>query len=91
MSVRVQVILDKEEAALFRQQAKKNSVSLSRWLRESGRRRTEEERRKRSLNDPERLKEFFEECDQITQDDKEPDWEEHKQLVSEGYSKGIQP
>jgi ssDNA-binding replication factor A large subunit len=41
MSIRVQVILDEEENAMFRQQARKESVTLSRWLRESGRKRLE--------------------------------------------------
>lgn len=88
MSVRVQVILDEEEVAMFRQHAKKEAVSLSRWLRESGRIRLENENRKRSLKDLERLKEFFRECDEIDQDGREPDWSEHKKLIAEGYSRG---
>ena len=36
MSVRVQVILNEEEAARFKAQAGKESKSLSAWLREAG-------------------------------------------------------
>ncbi len=90
MAVRVQVIIDEEEAAMFRQQAKKEEVSLSRWLREAGRKRLETEQVNRSLKNPERLEEFFRECDQRDQAGAEPDWKEHKKLISEGYSKGIQ-
>ncbi len=89
MSVRIQVILDEKEAAKFRQQAQKESISLSRWLREAGEKKLEAERQKRSLKDLDRLKEFFRECDGRDQNGKEPDWNEHKELISEGYAKGL--
>ena len=36
MSVRVQVILNEDEATRFKSQARKESKSLSAWLREAG-------------------------------------------------------
>jgi hypothetical protein len=88
MSIRVQVILDEEENAMFRQQARKESVSLSRWLRESGRKRLEAERLQGSLRGAAELKAFFKACDEHHQNTQEPDWDEHKSLITEGYSEG---
>ncbi len=89
MSVRVQVILDEKEAAMFRQQAQKESISLSGWLREAGVKKLEAEQAKHSLKDLDRLKEFFRACDEKDQDGREPDWDEHKELISDGYSQGL--
>ena len=88
MATRVQVILDEQEAALFRSHAKKEAVSLSKWMRDSARQRLEKERLKRALKDPYQLARFFEECDQIEPNGVEPDWNEYKSLLTEGYSKG---
>ena len=90
MSVRVQVILDEQEAARFRRQAQKETMSLSRWLRESGNIRLDADRYNRSLRDEKNLKEFFRQCDERDQGGVEPDWEEHKKLISDGYAEGSQ-
>lgn len=89
MATRVQVIMDEKEAAMFRNQARKESVSLSRWMRDSARKRLENERSKRSLKDPHQLARFFHECDRLEQDGVEPDWNEYKKMIEESYSKGI--
>ena len=89
MATRVQVIMDEKEAAMFRNQAKKEAVSLSRWMRDSARKRLENERLERSLKDPHQLARFFQECDQLEQNGVEPDWNEYKRLLVEGYSRGI--
>ena len=41
MSVRVQVMLEEDEAARFRSQSMKESKSLSAWLRDAGRKMLE--------------------------------------------------
>ncbi len=87
MSVRVQVILEEKEAAQFKAQAQKESKSLSSWLREAGKKVLDETRKRESLKDPTSLKSFFKECDK-REKGKEPDWEEHKQLIIEGYRTG---
>ncbi len=88
MSVRVQVILEEAEAAQFKHQAKKDSLSLSRWLKEAGKEKLAQKEIQRSLKDESSLKEFFESCDQLIDKGKESDWIEHKRLINEGYSKG---
>ncbi len=87
MSVRVQVILNEKEAAQFKAQARKESKSLSSWLRDAGRRVLNENQRWDSLKDPTGLKAFFKECEK-REKGVEPDWEAQKQLILEGYRKG---
>ena len=89
MATRVQVIMDEKEAAMFRNQAKKESVSLSRWMRDAAQKRLENERLKRSLKDPQQLDRFFQECDQLEQNGVEPEWSEYKKMLTESYSRKI--
>ena len=87
MSVRVQVILDDKEAARFKSQAKRASKSLSAWLGEAGRKMLEENQKGNSLTDPQSLESFFEEC--ISRETgREPDWEDQKELILEGFQTG---
>ncbi len=84
MSVRVQVILDEKEAARFRSQALKDSKSLSAWLRDAGRKMLEESRQWQALTDVKTLKEFFHKCNR-REGSVEPEWEEHKKVILEGF------
>ena len=86
MSVRVQVILDEEEAAKFRSRAARESKSLSAWLRDAGRKMLEASEQ-RPLNDPESLKAFFEKC-RSGEKGTEPDWIEHKAMILKGFQAG---
>ena len=90
MSLRIQVILEEEEAARFRSQALRESKSLSAWLRDAGRKMLEISSDKQPLTDPEALKKFFRKCDRREKGE-EPDWAEHKRLIQEGYQKGHGP
>ena len=87
MSIRVQVILEEEEVARFKSQAKKVSKSLSAWLRDAGKTMIELDHRKEKLLDPQSLEKFFQDCMQ-REKGVEPDWEEHKKLIIEGYRAG---
>lgn len=87
MTVRVQVIMDEEEVAGFRRQAKLESSSLSRWLREAGRARLERCRAVASLRSPAALETFFARCDE-REKGREPDWEDHKAVVLGGMKRG---
>lgn len=90
MSVRVQVILKEDEAARFKSQAIKESKSLSAWLRDAGNKMLDIERRRQSLTDPDSLKNFFQVCNKREQG-VEPDWENHKRLIIEGFQSGNKP
>jgi hypothetical protein len=87
MSIRVQVILNEKEAAQFKAQARKESKSLSSWLRDAGRSVLDLKKSENSLKDPTSLRIFFEECE-TREKGVEPDWEEQKQLILEGYQEG---
>jgi hypothetical protein len=82
--MRVQVILDEKDALRFRFQAKKESKSLSAWLREAGRQMIEKNGRSQSLSDPAALKVFFKRCHEREMG-QESDWEEHKKSILKGY------
>ena len=89
MSVRVQVILKEEEAVKFKSQAMKESKSLSAWLREAGNKMIDLDQQQ-PLTNPESLKKFFQQCNEREQG-VEPDWEDHKRLISEGFQSGNKP
>lgn len=90
MSVRVQVILDEEEATRFKSQAMKESKSLSAWLRDAGKKMIEINQQKQRLTDPDSLKQFFQKCDE-RENGVEPDWEDHKRLILDSYQAGNKP
>jgi hypothetical protein len=90
MSVRVQVILKEDEAARFKSQAMKESKSLSAWLRAAGNKMLDIEHSRQSLTDPASLKKFFQECHEREQG-MEPDWEDHKRIILEGFQSVKKP
>ena len=87
MSVRIQVILTEEELALFKQQARKKSKSLSSWIRDSAYQALEKEKQK-DLTSPAALKKFFSDRKR-KESGKEPDWDEQKKLILEGYHQRV--
>jgi len=87
MSVRVQVILDEQEATRFRSQAKREGKSFSAWLRSAGRQRLEQQRQNLSFRDTESLSVFFRER-AGAEEGREPDWEEHKRMITHGMGEG---
>jgi hypothetical protein len=90
MSVRVQVILKEDEAARFKSQAIKESKSLSAWLRDAGNKMLDLEHQQQSLIHPNTLKKFFQACNK-REKGVEPDWEDHKRLIVEGFQSGNKP
>lgn len=91
MSVRVQVILDETELSQFRSRARKESKSLSAWLRDAGRARLAAEERRPLLDDVAALREFFKACDRREGSGTEPEWEEHKAVLGGSYRLGERP
>ena len=80
MTKRVQVLLDKEEEVLFRSQAKKESKSLSAWMRDAARKAIAEQKGRLELRTSKGLKQFFAE-NMANEEGCEPDWSEHKRLI----------
>ncbi len=90
MSIRVQIILDEQDVTRFKSQAKKESKSLSAWLRDAGRKMIELDGRQQRLTDPQSLKNFFRKCDE-REKGVEPDWKDHKRLILDSYQAGNKP
>ncbi len=90
MSVRVQVILDEEEVTRFKSQAMRESKSLSAWLRDAGKKMMEINNQRQPLTNPDSLKKFFQQCNEREQG-VEPDWQDHKRLILEGFQAGNRP
>jgi hypothetical protein len=90
MSVRIQVIINEEELARFKQQAKRNSKSLSAWMRDAANKALQQEEKQKELTSPSELEKFFQEC-KYSESGNEPDWNEHKRLILEGYHQGTLP
>jgi hypothetical protein len=91
MSVRVQVILDEAELSQFRSRARKESKSLSAWLRDAGRAQLATGEPQRLLDDAAALRDFFKACDRREGSGAEPDWDEHKAVLNGSYRSGARP
>ena len=87
MPLRIQVIIDEEDVAKFKLQARRESKSLSAWLREAGQKMIKMNESQQPLSSPDELKAFFDQCAKREQG-VEPEWEEHKALLSEGFQAG---
>lgn len=87
MPVRVQVILKEEELVRFKQQAKKQFKSLSAWMKEAAYKALQKEGLK-DLTEPDALNKFFGECKR-RESGQEPDWDEQKRLILEGYQQRV--
>ncbi len=87
MSVRVQVILKEEEVAKFKQQARKQSKSLSAWMREAAYKMLQQDEQKK-LTEEQVLKKFFLDCNR-REAGQEPNWNEQKRLILEGYQQRV--
>jgi hypothetical protein len=90
MSVRVQVILGEDEVVRFKAQALRESKSLSAWLRGAGEKVLDLNRKQEPLADPRALKKFFQQC-RMREQGSEPDWEDHKKVILEGFQSGKKP
>ena len=89
MSLRIQVVVDRQERDAFRARAMAEGRSLSEWLREAGRQRLKETAPAR-LTDPDALEAFFAECDATEQGSTpEPEWEEHLRVIEESRREGL--
>ena len=88
MSARIHLVIDERERDAFRARAAAKGVSLSEWLRDAARERLERERPMeiRTVADLER---FFAEC-QATEPGKEPDWEQHLEVMQRSRRGGLE-
>ena len=86
MSIRVQVVMDEMEREAFREAAVREGLSLSDWLRRAARSRLSSVEPPK-LDSVERLRVFFDECDERERGI-EPDWREHLNVIEESKARG---
>ena len=92
MKDRIHIVLPTEEKERYRTIAEREGTTLSRWIREAVRERAAKYDVERKLETVEDLESFFQECDQLHQGTEagEPDWEEHKRLIHESRTGGLE-
>ena len=86
--VRIQVILESDEKERIGDQARKHGESLSGWLRSAGLTRLESVERVGKLDSPTALRSFFARCDKLGGSAKEPDWDEHLEVIRRSRRSG---
>lgn len=90
MSTRVQVILEAQERELFRWHAQKEGRSLSAWMRRAAQERVTAQKPKR-ITTVDQLREFFADCDNLANSGREPDWDEHLEVLQKSRKRGMEP
>ena len=85
---RVQLVIPDEDRDRFVHQAKREGMSLSKWLRTAARDRLQNQQRSDPLESSADLDAFFHTCDELEGPRVEPDWEEHLMVINESLERG---
>ena len=85
---RIHIVVDAEEKARFRQQARREGKSLGAWLRDAAREKLEAARSEVRIDTPEELQRFFRQSD-AREKDREPDWQEHRRVMDRSRVQGL--
>ena len=86
---RVQLVMADEDRERFVDQARREGMSLSAWMRAAARERLEARQRVKLFESPEDVKEFFRSCAALDGPETEPDWDEHLRVMNESRSAGV--
>ena len=86
---RVQLVIPDQDRDRFAQQARREGMTFSAWMRAAAHDRLEESQRSKPFETPEQWEEFFKKCDTLEDGpDVEPDWEEHLRVINESRLSG---
>ena len=85
---RVQLVMADEDRERFVEQARREGMSLSAWLRAAARERLAKRQSVKLFETPEDVEEFFRYCASLEGPETEPDWEEHLAVINESRGKG---
>ena len=85
---RVQLVMADEDKDRFVDQARREGMSFSAWLRAAARERLAARQRVKLFKTPQDVEEFFRSCASLEGPEKEPDWDEHLRIMSESRSGG---
>ena len=86
---RVQLVMPAEDRDRFVDQARREGMSLSAWLRAAARERLETRQSVKQFESPEDVEEFFRSCAALDGPEREPDWSEHLQVMSQSRGRGV--
>ncbi len=85
---RVQLVMADEDRERFAEQARRDGMSLSAWLRAAARERLAARQRVKLFETPEDVEEFFRSYASLEGPEKEPDWDEQLGVINESRGKG---
>ncbi len=85
---RVQLVMPDHDRELFVDQARREGMSLSAWLRAAARERLEKRQRVKQFETPEDVMEFFRSCAALDGPETEPDWDDHLRVMNESRRQG---
>lgn len=98
---RVQLVMSDDDRARFVDQARREGMSLSAWLRSAARERLETVQNGKQVGAPEGVQsgkrinsvedllEIFRRCDELDGPETEPDWSEHLRVINWSRSRGM--
>ena len=86
---RVQLVMPDVDRELFVEQARREGMSFSAWMRAAARERLEASQRVKLFESPEDVKEFFRSCAALDGPEMEPDWSEHLRVMNESRAAGV--
>ena len=86
---RVQLVMPDDDRARFVNQARREGMSLSAWLRAAARERLEKRQSVKQFESPEDVTEFFRSCAALEGPETEPDWSEHLRVMNESRTRGV--
>ena len=86
---RVQLVMPDEDRERFLDQARREGMSLSAWLRAAGRERLAVRQGVEQFESPEDVEDFFRSCAALDGPEREPDWSEHLRVMSESRGRGV--
>ena len=79
---RIQFVIPDEDRDRFVNQARREGMTLSAWLRTVARHRLEQQKGADSFESPADLDEFFRACDALHGPEPELSWEEHLAIIN---------
>ena len=85
---RVQLIMPDADRDRFVEQARREGMSLSAWIRAAARERLETRQRVKLFESPDDVREFFRHCASLDGPETEPDWSEHRRVMNESRGTG---
>jgi len=85
---RFQLVMPDDDHARFANQASREGMSLSAWLRAAARERLERQSSPERFGSLADVDAFFAQCDALAGPEVEPDWKQHRALIAESRRRG---